>query len=178
VLALAWGPSPPSEFRVLDRTTRTEDLNVWTSRLQVAGGGEGQGRITKSTLPAMQYVPDDNPAWKPFDGSDVSLHPFTTVQFRLPQGTQPGSLALEYEARTSLAGNPLEVLAFNVRTGAWDRLAEIAGGQSQQMSVPINNPLDYTGPGGDVTLRIAPTVGSTATGIAFDTFTLSLNDTQ
>ncbi|HET6314075.1 MAG TPA: hypothetical protein VFH60_09585 [Chloroflexia bacterium] len=178
VLAVAWGPSPPSEFRVLDRTTRTEDLNVWTSRLQVAGGDGGQGRITQGTLPAMQYVPDDNPAWKPFDGSEVSLNPFTTVQFRLPQGTQPGSLTLEYEARTSLAGNPLEVLAFNVRTGAWDRLAEISGGQSQQTSVPINNPLDYTGPGGDVTLRIAPTAGSTATRIAFDTFTLSLNDTQ
>jgi hypothetical protein len=176
VLAVAWGPSPPAEFRVLDRTTRTEDMNVWTSRLQVGGGT--QGRITNGTLPAMQYVADENPAWRAFNGSDVSLSPFTTVQFRLPQGTQPDSLALVYKPRTSLAGNPLEVLAFNTRTGTWDRLAEIAEGQSQESSVPVSNPRDYTGPGGDVTLRIAPTVASTATEISFDTFTLSLNDKQ
>ena len=175
VLAVAWGPSPPGEFRVLDRSTRTEDLNVWTSQLQVVGGGAGQGRITQGTLAAMRYVPGANPAWQPFDGSAVPLNPFTTVQFRLPQGTQPDSLALQYEARAGLPGSPLEILAFNVRAGTWDRVAEIAGGQSQQANVPISNPRDYTGPGGDVTLRIAPAAGSTATGAAFDTFTLALN---
>ena len=175
VLAVTWGPSPPTEFRVLDRTTRTEDLNVWTSRLQVAGDDTGQGRVTDGTLPAMQYAADDNPAWKAFNGSEVSLSPFTTVQFRLPQGTQPNSLALVYKPRTNLAGSPVEVLAFNTRTGAWDRLAQLEDNQSQQLSVPVSNPRDYTGPGGDVTLRIAPTAGSNATEVSFDTFTLALN---
>lgn len=178
VLAVAWGPPPPSEFQVLDRTSRTEDLNVWTGSLQVAGGPGSQGRVTNNTLPAMQYIPTDDPAWKPFDVSNVRISPSITVQFRVPPGTQPDSLSLEYEARTSLAGTPLDVLIFNTRTGRWDMLAEISGGQSQPASVPIQNPRDYTGPGGDVTLRMAHTVGVPTTGITFDRFTLLLNDTH
>jgi hypothetical protein len=178
VLAVAWGPPPPSDFKVMDRTTRTEDINIWTSRLQVTGGQGGQGRVIKSTLPAMQYVPGENPAWKPFGWATVSFNPFTTVQFRLPAGTQPDSLTLVYKMHSSLAGNRVEVLAFNVGTGTWDTLAEVADDPSQQMSVPISNPGDYTGPGGDVTLRIAPAPGSPASEVAFDTFTLSLNGTQ
>ncbi len=178
VLAVSWGPPPPSEFRVLDRSTRTEDLNVWTSRLQVTGGSEDQGRATNRTLPAMQYVPADNPAWQAFNVTSVRFSPFTSVQFRLPPGTQPGSLTLQYETQSGVKGNPVEVRAFNTRTGAWDELVIITDESSQRVSVPIRNPGDYTGPGGDVTLRLAPAPGSASSGIGFDTFTLLLNDTQ
>jgi hypothetical protein len=178
VLAVAWGPPPPSDFTVMDRTTRTEDINIWTSRLQVAGGLGGQERVINGTLPAMQYVPGDNPAWKPFDGENVNLNPFTTMQFRLPAGTQPESLALEYKTPSSLAGDRVQVLVFNVGTGAWDPLAELADSPSQQLSVPIRNPGDYTGPGGDVTLRIVPAPGSSVSGVVFYRFTLLLNGTR
>jgi hypothetical protein len=178
VLAVAWGPPPPSEFHVLDRTTRTEDLNIWTSRHEVTGGPQDQGRVTNRALPAMQYMPTDNPAWRAFDQSDVRLSPFTTVQFRLPSGTQPSSLALEYKARAVPAGNEVNVFIFNTRTGAWDTLTEIADAQPQESRVPIRNPGDYVGPGGDITLRLAPATGSSASTLSFDTFTLSLNNTQ
>ncbi|MDQ5825913.1 MAG: hypothetical protein M3441_17095 [Chloroflexota bacterium] len=178
VLAVAWGPPPPSEFRVLDRSTRTEDLNIWTSRLHVTGGSGDQGRATNRTLPAMQYVPADNPAWQAFNVTSVRFSPFTSVQFRLPPGTQPGSLTLQYETQSGVKGNPVEVRAFNTRTGAWDELVVIADDSSQRVSVPIRNPGDYTGPGGDVTLRLAPAPGSTSSGIGFDMFALSLNESE
>jgi hypothetical protein len=178
VLAIAWGPPPPSEFRVLDRSTRNEDLNVWTSRLQVTGAAGDQGRATNRTLPVMQYVPGDNPAWQAFNVTSVRFSPFTGVQFRLPPGTQPGSLTLEYETQGSVADNPVVVRAFNVRTGAWDELVVIANASSERVSVPIRNPGDYTGPGGDVTLRLAPAPGSSSTGIGFDMFTLLLNESE
>jgi hypothetical protein len=178
VLAVGWGPPPPSEFRVLDRSTRTEDLNVWTSRLQVTGGSGGQGRATNRTLPAMQYVPTDNPAWQAFNVTSVRFSPFTTAQFRLPPGTQPDSLTLQYKTRSKVADNPVEVRAFNTRTGAWDELVVIAGDSSEQVSMPIRNPGDYTGPGGDVTLRLAPAPGSVSSGSNFDMFTLLLNESE
>ncbi|MDQ3927939.1 MAG: hypothetical protein M3328_02200, partial [Chloroflexota bacterium] len=178
VLAVGWGPPPPTEFRVLDRSTRTEDLNVWTSRLQVTGGSGNQARVTNRTLPSMQYVPSDNPAWQPLNVTAMRLNPFTTVHFRLPSGTQPGSLTLEYKTRAAPGDNSIAVLGFNIRAGAWDTLAEIAGGSPQEIRVPIPNPADYTGPGGDVTLRLAPGAGSSASLVSFDTFTLLLNESQ
>jgi hypothetical protein len=126
----------------------------------------------------MQYVPADNPAWQAFNVTSVRFSPFTSVQFRLPPGTQPGSLTLQYETQSGVAGNPVEVRAFNTSTGAWDEVVVIADESSQRVSVPIPNPGDYTGPGGDVTLRLAPAPGSASSGIGFDMFALSLNDTQ
>ncbi len=110
--------------------------------------------------------------------SGLSLAPYIEFRYRLPSGIQPQSLYLNYSTSDPPPpgpGSPLDVQAYNVRTGAWDRIATI-GSVSAKLQQAIPNPALYVGAAGDVTVRLSSPDGS-VTGIN-GSFRLALNSTR
>jgi hypothetical protein len=117
-------------------------------------------------VPSYVYLPRSNPAWLPVLPTSIALDPYADVPFRLPASVKPDSLDLSVKVGSS-SGN-VDVLAYNVRRGAWDRLGGLgssSGGQTTNFVASIPNPADYTGPAGDVTLRLLSTTGKADLGL-------------
>jgi hypothetical protein len=116
----------------------------------------------------QQFVP---PAVVAIGGSAVqslSVHvsPYADVSYRLPAGIKPDKLALSYDVAQASTTGDIELLAYNVITGTWDSAGTMQTNNGTQTStshatVPIANPANYTGPAGDVTIRLLPVGGDT-----------------
>lgn len=180
VISVAWGPTPPATFRVLDRTTRTDDMNVWTGHhIVTAGADQSKARLNNGLTPFSLYAPSANPAWAVPNNSSFALNPYSELRYRIPAGTQPRSLTVKYEVGVGLVGKPLDVLGYNVRTGAWDRLIALGtSGVPSKADFSIPTPADYASPDGSVALRFASTASSNIAEVTFSLFDLTLNDEQ
>lgn len=154
VLALAWGGDVPVSVNVDGHSARTEEISLWVSRLPVVSTDKDTPSLTKGT-PYWTYQANnqDTPwvAGPPKDG----LSPYADVHFALPPGTKPLSLSLSFNA-SSQPANGIDILAYNARTGAWDRVGNTAQSPDNGQgggSLDLPNPQDYTGAAGDVTAR-------------------------
>jgi hypothetical protein len=110
--------------------------------------------------------------------SGLSLAPYIEFRYRLPSGIQAQSLYLNYSTSDPAPlrpGSPLDVQAYNSRTGAWDRVATI-GSVSAKLQQAIPNPTLYVGAAGDVTIRLSSPDGSVTS--INGSFTLALNSTK
>jgi hypothetical protein len=163
VIALAWGPSAPEGFSIPGRSYRAEELNLWTARLEVRGDGPVTPRLKSGSVPFTVYAPGNDPRWLGSgEGlSSVVINPYVDLMVRLPQGTRSGELHLEYSAAIGLK---VTVSAYNVRTGAWDRLGELSTTTTTAIGIPAAE--NYIGPAGDVTFRLIPEEGATILGLS------------
>ena len=90
---------------------------------------------------------------QPAPGAGIRLAPYADLQFRLPTGTEPSNLTLKYTVKVTDEDVVLDLLAYNVATGAWDKLSTLEQSTTaNEISIP--NPTHYTGSAGDITLRI------------------------
>jgi hypothetical protein len=167
VIALAWGPELPSQFKVVSHSAPDEAINLWTSRLPVVAGPQHRPRLSAGMVPCAAYAPDGTPNWA--IGNTTIPSGFTVSRYvdllcRLPAGTTPESLTVRHNS----AATDMDLLAYNVRTGTWDaigRLRKLSSPQTGQTAsqthnaLSIPNPADYAGPAGDVYLRILPAAG-------------------
>jgi hypothetical protein len=176
VLALAWGPGSPTDFELVGNTSHADELNLWTTRFPVAGGSSNE-RLAVGSIPFSVYAPGNRPAWSLMTTGQLSppaqltLSPYIDANYRLPAGTKPDSLTLH--CKLGLLPGEVEVLAYNVRTGAWDHIAALSG-QVIDVRLPIPNAIDHTGPAGDVTVRLLATSGSMT--FSPDKLALALNE--
>lgn len=180
VLSLAWGPTPSANFTVLDHTSRTDDMNVWTGRHIVTAGGDGaKAKLNSGLVPSSVYAPSATPAWSVPTSSNFTLNPYSDLSYRLPAGTQPRSLTIKYDVAAGSESKQVEVLGYNVQSGIWDRLIAMDGGsQPHKADFSIPSPADYVSPDGSVALRFASTEGTNTADISFSSFDLTLNDGQ
>jgi hypothetical protein len=86
--------------------------------------------------------------------SPLSIHisPYADVQYRLPAGTKPDKLTLTYSIGQGTATGDIAMLAYNIKSGKWDSIGSLS--KSGTLSIP--SPTLYTGPAGDVTIRLQP----------------------
>jgi hypothetical protein len=108
----------------------------------------------------------------------LDLAPYVEFRYRLPAGVQPQSLYLNYSTSDTAPpppGSPLDVLAYNVRSGVWDHVGTI-GSVSAKLQQAIPNPTQYVGAAGDVTIRLSSPDGSTLN--VNGAFHLALNSTK
>jgi hypothetical protein len=173
VIALAWGADIPIDLTVDGHTDRAEDLSLWTTRLHLVQHAGDRPQLKSGVVPYDIYVPRNNPAWlATASNTNITLQPYADLAFRLPAGTKPDSLNLSVAVGSS--SGDVDLLAYNVRKGAWDRLGSLGNSaQATNFTTPIPNPADYTGPAGDVTLRLLSTTGKTD--LNFKSVDLSLN---
>jgi len=156
VIALAWGPPAPGGFIIADRTPRSEELNLWTARVPVRADSDAQPKIRAGAVPFSIYAPGHDPKWMDSgEGrkSSLSLYPYVDFLVRLPVATRSAGLHLEYG--TAVSDN-IAVLAYNVRTGTWDRLGNLSTTEGASTSLGIPTAESYIGPGGNVTFRFLP----------------------
>jgi hypothetical protein len=119
-------------------------------------------QLKSGLVPSYLYLPKNKPAWLPvLPNTGIVLEPYADVPFRLPAGTRPESLNLSVKVDSSSSGD-IDLLAFNVRTGGWDRLGSMgSSSQTTNFVASIPNPPNYTGAAGDVTVRLLSTTGKT-----------------
>lgn len=174
VLSVAWTPQPAGDFRVVNASARNEDVSVWTGRHPVLGSNSASAKLDAGRTPFDAYVPSANPAWNTPISATLSISPYADLIYRLPAGAQPQKLALTYSVG---AGGSVDVKALNQRTGSWDTLFSLnAGAQPGKTNFTLPSPGDYTAPGGEVMLRLAPSSGSTTSTVTFGSFDLLLNE--
>ncbi len=172
VIALAWGPPAPGGFTIADRTPRSEELNLWTARVPVRADGDTQPKIRAGAVPFSVYAPGNEPKWLDSgEGgkSSLSLSPYVDFLVRLPVATRSNGLHLEYA--TAVSDN-IAVLAYNVRTGTWDRLGNLSTTLGVSTSLGIPAAESYIGPGGNVTFRFLPESSGLTLGLSPLAFSL------
>jgi hypothetical protein len=174
VLALAWGGEPPASVSVDGHVARTEDINLWTVRLPMSAGSETP-KLKAGLAPFWTYEPSASVSWRPgFSVSSLSLAPYADAHFSLPAGVKPEKLSLV--SRWPLAEG-VDLLAYNVRTGKWDRLvgpdSTQGGQQPATATLVLPSPVDYTGPAGDVTIRL---LSKSSANVSLSSFGLALNE--
>jgi hypothetical protein len=180
VLAMAWGADVPVTLDVQGRRARTEELSLWTSRLEVFADEQSNPVLKSSAAPLWSYAPTSNDfSWFPGPPTGSRVAPYADLQFKLPAGAKPQSLNLYYDS-TGIQGSGAEWLIYNVRTGAWDPLGSVerAGasfGTANRRVVSISSPVDYTGPGGHVVLRLFSQ--ASLNGVSLSPLYLTLNET-
>jgi hypothetical protein len=165
----------PVSLGVDGHIDRPEDLSLWTARLHVVRHDGDRPQLKTGLVPSYLYLPGNDIAWLPvIPNTGVTLQPYADVPFRLPAGSKPDSLKLSIKI-ASLSAPVIDLLAYNVRTGVWDRLGSL-GGNSQTTNFvgSIPNPANYTGPAGDVTMRLLSTTGTTT--ISLRSVDLGLNE--
>lgn len=172
VTALAWGPPAPAGFSIPGRNYRAEELNLWTARLEVRGDGPVPPRLNSGSVPFTVYAPGNDPRW--LDSGEglkapAIINPYVDLLVRLPQGTRSSGLNLEYGAAV---GYKVSVLAYNIRTGAWDQLGELSTTATTTSVIGIPGAENYIGPAGDVTFRLLPEEGVTMLGLSPLVFSL------
>lgn len=97
-----------------------------------------------------------NPAYTP-PPQGIQIAPYADVQYRLPAGTRPTDLTLSYSIAQISADADIDVLAYNITTGKWDRLATWQPtNQKFDGALALPTPSQYTGPAGDLTIRFQP----------------------
>ncbi|HYP40334.1 MAG TPA: hypothetical protein VEX13_08230 [Chloroflexia bacterium] len=175
VLALAWGPSASSDFRLTGHTADYSEANIWMNQLPVLAGQEP--RMKADTVPFAIYAPGNEPAWVtrlPNNATiNFTINPYADILYRLPPGTRPTRLALQWSFSVNSQANNVVLMAYNVRTGKWDRIGTLDIGQG---AVPgIQSPSDYVGPAGDVTIRLLSESGAQIWN--FTSLDLMLNET-
>ena len=162
VIALAWGSDVPVSLAVDGHLDLSEEFNLWTSRLHVAVHDGDKPTLQAGAVPSWVYIPKEEPAW--YSGppsARKSLDPYADFMFRLPAGTKPDSLGLKVPVGSSSQSN-IDLMAYNTTKGQWDRLGNLGNTQqSTNFVTSIPNPTDYTGPAGDVTIRLMSTSGRT-----------------
>ncbi|MDQ6694617.1 MAG: hypothetical protein M3014_09390, partial [Chloroflexota bacterium] len=111
-------------------------------------------------LPAGSTPPPATGPGAPGLAHQVLLSPYADATYFLPSGTSPQSLAIEYELHSS-DGLPLDVQMYNVESGAWDLLGSLGNGTLPYKGVlPVQAPVRYVAPGGQVTLRLLAHAGN------------------
>jgi hypothetical protein len=208
IVMVAWGPAPPNRFEINGHSTQDKEENVWVSTAPVRASDGDQVSLDSNLVPYRVYSPGNGSSVFPVGGSihvvgnapgvqpqqglpqpvptttaggitaALTLEPYADFLYRLPAGTHPQSLFLNYS--TDKSNQPqntraLDVRAYNVQTGAWDHLGTlgVANGTLQQA---ISNPALYVGPAGDVIVRLSSPDGTadSITGV----FQLALNSTK
>jgi hypothetical protein len=96
----------------------------------------------------------------------IHISPYADIHFRLPAGIKPATLSLTYTIGQSTAAGDMDLLAYNVSKGNWDKVGAVQVGSASQSAhlngtISINNPPAYTGAGGDVIVRLQPKAGDT-----------------
>jgi len=109
----------------------------------------------------------------------IVISPYADVQYRLPAGVKPNSLTFNYSIAQLSSDGEIDLLAYNVSKGNWDRIGTWTHDPAGRVSstsgnLPIPNPAQYTGPSGDVTLRLQPK-GTSAT-MSNATLNMTLNE--
>lgn len=173
VVAVAWQGNSPINVNVEGNIARTEDLSVWTSRLPVtASAGSQPASLKAGAVPFWTYLPTADPDWHSgLPSSNINLNPYADMHFQLPAGTKPEHLSL---VTSWPLPDTVDLLAYNVQTGQWDRLAGPADGvQPPTVSLSLPNPTDYTGPAGDVTIRLLSRSGKAS--VQLSTLEMALN---
>jgi hypothetical protein len=176
VLALAWGPEPPDRFYVSSHRTSEQAVNLWTGHLPVVADGQTVPRLKAGLVPCTVYVPDSAPGWitdRASQASNPVVAPYVDVLCRLPAGTRPQTLKLNYRW-SGQTGSTITVRAYNTRTGRWDIIDSLHGGSTGPATVALSAPADYVGPAGDVTLRLL--AGASNQFIDVRVFDLILNE--
>jgi hypothetical protein len=175
VLALAWGPSAPSDFRLTGHTAGYSEVNIWLNQLPVLAGQNP--RMKAGTVPFSIYAPGNEPAWVTkapnVSSFTFAVNPYADILYRLPPGTRPARLALQWSFSASSQSNNAFLLAYNVRTGVWDRIGTLNSDQGGAPGIQI--PADYVGPAGDVTIRLLSQSGLQTW--YFSSLDLMLNET-
>ncbi|HEX9988400.1 MAG TPA: hypothetical protein VGE45_07980 [Chloroflexia bacterium] len=174
VIALAWGPAAPSDFRLTSHTAGYSEVNIWMNQLPVLAGQKP--RMKAGTVPFAIYAPGTQPAWVtklPNNATmNFTINPYADILYRLPPGTRPDRLALQWSFTSGLQ-NSAVLMAYNVRSGEWDRIGTVNGGQGA--AAGIQSPADYVGPAGDVTIRLLSESGPQTWD--FSSLDLILNET-
>jgi hypothetical protein len=182
VLAIAWGPGVPVNVDVSANTARPNQMNVWTTRLQVGSGNNQALEMPAGSVPAWTYVPEGDPAWTSGTPSNaMTIQSYADVNFSLPVGSKPQSITLRAASgspqapvggvpgpvptqdlaaptpaptptATSNAPQEMRVSVYNVQTGRWDSITGTGDG------IEIPDPASYIGRAGDVTVRVPPSV--------------------
>jgi hypothetical protein len=138
----------------------------------------GSVPTTVPGVPGAQVPPPPIPGSGAVQPQSIHISPYADVHYRLPASIKPGKLSLVYDiARSSPIGD-LDLLAYNVTTGSWDKVGTLQTSGATKAShlngtLSVPNPAGYTGSGGDVYIRILPKGGDTTlTGV---TLNLELN---
>jgi hypothetical protein len=176
VLALAWGPGAPSDFRLSSHTAGYSEVNIWMNQLPVLAGQEP--RMKAGTVPFAIYAPGNQPAWVtklPNNATmNFTINPYADILYRLPPGTRPARLALQWSFSSGSPANNAVLMAYNVRSGKWDRIGPLIN-TGQGAAAGIQSPADYVGPAGDVTIRLLSESGRQTWD--FSSLELTLNET-
>jgi hypothetical protein len=175
VLAVAWGPGVPADFRLTGHVAGYSEVNIWMDQLPVLAGQEP--RMKAGTVPFSIYAPGNQLAWvtkiPTVSTVNFTVNPYADILYRLPPGTRPASLVLQWAFSVNSLANSAVLMAYNVRTGGWDRIGTLNSGQG---TVPgIQSPADYVGPAGDVTIRLLSESGAQTWD--FSSLELILNET-
>ena len=111
-------------------------------------------------VPSSVYAPGNTPDWQPgSQASSVALKPYVDTMFRLPGGVKPGSVSVTLPWPLP---SGVDLLAYNVSTGKWDKLTDSAwppDGFGRIYYVACCAAASYTGPAGDVTVRMLAGAG-------------------
>jgi hypothetical protein len=182
VTLLAWGPATPDPIAVERYTTSPEEVSLWVSQTTVRAGDQAGSPIQSGTVPYTVYAPGNATPWlawgsrpggnwqlapgqafpqpMPTTGTIVGtpgsilLEPYAEVRYSLPPGTVARTLRLDYRFESDFA-LPIDVFAYNTRTGDWDNVGSIADeAQRKAVQLPITDATSYVGPSGDLTVRL------------------------
>lgn len=109
----------------------------------------------------------------------IVILPYADVQYHLPAGTVPDSLTFSYSVGQLSSDGEIELLAYNVDKGSWDKIGTWTHDPTARISsssgtLSIPNPVQYTATSGDVILRLQPK-GTSAT-LTDVTLNMALNE--
>jgi hypothetical protein len=134
-----------------------------------------------TTMPGV--IPTPTPAFYPGPSTQpppgLRLDPYADLRYRLPAGTSPDSLKFSFSIGVLTAQSEIDLLAYNVDSGAWDRIGtwdRPAGGAAASTTgeIALQEPSHYTAPDGTVILRLRS--GATPATLSDVKFGLSLNE--
>jgi hypothetical protein len=176
-VALGWSGEASDRFRVTTGA-RQEGVTLWASRATVRAAQSGT-RLSAGLIPFSIYAPASEPPLptyrEPYSTLDapLTLAPYADITLRLPPGAKPQTVRFSYTL-TALESE-VSVLAYNPRTGAWTPIGELVKsdtGTNQVLEVP--DPATYTGPAGELTLRLLSSIPEQT--LPFSTLEFGLNE--
>jgi hypothetical protein len=113
--------------------------------------GEEGASLTMGLVPFTMYVPGATSSrivGNTATARSVQLNAHADIVLRFPVGAQPESVRFDYRINTRQA--TVRVLAYRPDIGAWDEIGE----PPVDGFLDIPGPASYTGPAGDLTLRL------------------------
>jgi hypothetical protein len=178
VLAFAWASQRSNDFRV-EGGAREEGVTLWASRAYPTNSGNS--RLFAGLMPFSIYAPGSTPYWvagwprsMPYI-PDLQLSPYADITLRMPSGARPHSARCSYRLLEELQGR-VSVLAYDPASGDWISVAELANGPEGLVdsNFDIPNPALYTGPAGDLRLRLMAESGKET--VSFATLGFGMNE--